>query len=356
MTHPFKIRMATAEDEPLLYRIFADVKGREFAPLGWSPEQLEPLLRMQYRARTLSYAETHPTAVDSILCLQDGVPVGRHLVERLPNCYRTIDIGVLPEYRNRGVGGWAIRQMQHAAALEGAVYRLRVDRANPALHLYERLGFLKASADELSYEMEWQPPRLAQAAEPPASAPAMDATQGVAFDRGEVIRRILAFVREIGLEVHLGPVPSNSFLPGIQVVRQGLRVDLGALKYPGDLLHEAGHLAVMSPALRNQEFPQTNEPAEEMAALAWSYAAALHIGIAPEIVFHEHGYRGQSETLLHAYRNGKFNGQPILWWHGLTTPELPGSPSIYPRMLRWLRAEAPCPTPMDPQPETAGVP
>jgi len=97
---------------------------------------------------------------------------------------------------------------------------------------------------------------------------------------------------------------------------------------------------VMTPEQRNEEFPHSSEPAEEMAALAWSYAAALHIGIAPEIVFHEHGYRGQAGELLQGYREGKLLGQPILSWIGLTTPELPGSPSIYPKMLRWVRENA----------------
>ena len=334
-------RRATAADEPLLFRLFATEKAQEFAPLGLSPEQLQPLLEMQYRARQMGYAQTNPAAVDSILCLEDGTPIGRCLAERQRDCYRTIDIAVLPKHRHRGIATWALRQMQQIAAFESVPLRLRVVKENPAQRLYERLGFIKASADELSYEMEWQPRHGAEGANAQLPAKTVVA-QGVEFDRADAIDRILAFVREIGLDVSIGPVPSNSFLPGIQVVRNGLRVDvdMDTLKYPGDLLHEAGHLAVMTPEQRNEEFPHSSEPAEEMAALAWSYAAALHIGIAPEIVFHEHGYRGQAGELLQGYREGKLLGQPILSWIGLTTPELPGSPSIYPKMLRWVRENA----------------
>ncbi len=333
------MRRATAADEPLLFVLFSAEKVREFAPLGLPAEQLQPLLEMQFRARQTGYAQTYPAATDFILCLADGTAVGRHLVERQPDCYRCIDLAVLSAYRNRGIGAWALRQLQQIAALEQAPFRLRVAKSNPALRLYGRLGFIKASADELSYEMEWQAPRNEAVSEKTELPRPVESAHGIAFDREEVITRIFAFLREIGLDVHPGPVPSNSFLPGIQIVRNGLRVDTRALKYPGDLLHEAGHLAMMTPAQRNEEFPHSSEPALEMAALAWSYAAAVHIGIAPEIVFHEHGYRGQSATLLHGYKQGKFNGQPILWWLGLTTPELPGSPSIYPKMLRWLRED-----------------
>ena len=331
---------ATAEDELLLLALFAESRAGDFAPLGWSDEQLRPLLEMQFRARQTGYAQSYPAATDMILCRQDGTPVGRLLLALQNGSYRIVDIAVLASRRKHGIATWALQQIQQAAAVEQLPVRLRVQKNNSALALYEHLGFMRVAGDELSYEMEWRPARSAQSNATCELPAAIETAHGVEFERSDVIDRIAAFLGEIGLDVHFGPVSSNSFLPGIQVERNGLRVDVETLKYPGDLLHEAGHLAVMAPAQRNEEFPGSNEPAEEMAALAWSYAAALHIGIAPEIVFHENGYRGQSATLLQGYRQGKLNGQPILWWHGMTTPELPGCPSIYPKMLRWLREDA----------------
>jgi ribosomal protein S18 acetylase RimI-like enzyme len=342
MAEQFKTRMATAEDEPMLFRLFADEKAREFAPLGWSEEQLRPLLEMQYRARQVSYAQSYPAAVDTILCLEDGTPVGRCWMERQPTCYRIIDMAVLPEHRNRGIGGWALRQMQQTATLEQVALRLSVTRNNAALQLYERLGFLRAGGDELSYEMEWRPATMSAASHKPPERIALYG--GIEVDRREVIDRILSFLRSIGLSIRLEPIPSNCFLPGIRMVSGGLSVDLEALLYPGDLLHEAGHLAVMPPERRVEEFPSSSEPAEEMAAIAWSYAAALQAGIPPEVVFHPDGYRGQAASLLERYRSGDCPGLPILWWVGMTTQPLPGSPSIYPRMLHWLR-ETPAQTP-----------
>lgn len=330
-------RRGTAEDEPLLFRLFAASKAEELAPLGWPEQQLRPLLEMQFRARQQSYAQTFPAAIDTILCLEDGTPVGRHLIERQANCYRSIDLSILPGNRNRGIGTWALRQIQQLAALESVTLRLRVQRTNPALRLYERVGFIRVSSDELSYEMEWRSPQAIGTGAQPDLANDIVVSDGIQLDREEVLSRIFAFLREIGLKVHFGPVASNSFLPGIQMVAGGLRVDTDALLYPGDLLHEAGHLAVMSPIRRLAEFPSSNEPAEEMAALAWSYAAALQAGIPAEVVFHEKGYRGHAKELLQGFATGNCTGLPYLWWIGLTTQPLPGSPSIFPRMLRWLR-------------------
>lgn len=341
MVETITTRMATAEDDEFLFKLFAAAKSGDFASLGLDAQQLRPLLEMQYRARHFAYAQEFPAAVDMILCLADGTVVGRHLVERQAKCYRTIDIAVLPEYQNRGVGAWALQHIQQVAALESVPCRLSVLKSNPALHLYERMGFLRMAADELSYELEWQPQRTAPSGLNAVMPTATETAHGVEFEREEAIDRILAFVREIGLDVHLGGVPSTSFLPGIHVVRNGLRVNLAALKYPGDLLHEAGHLAVMTPDERNCEFPESHDMGAEMAAQAWSYAAALHIGIAPELVFHEAGYKGHAAALLDGYRRGGHVGVPLLAWFGLTTIERPDSPSIYPRMLRWLREVAP---------------
>jgi hypothetical protein len=70
----------------------------------------------------------------------------------------------------------------------------------------------------------------------------------------------------------------------------------------------------------------------ELAAIPWSYAAAVHLGIDPEIVFHEGGYRGQAAGLLTNFALGVGPGVHLLVAAGLTEA------ASYPRMTRWLRA------------------
>ena len=330
-----QLRIATAADEPFLFALFAHDKSLEFAPLGWSSEQLKPLVEMQFRARQQSWAQAYPSAVDSILCLEGGEPIGRHLVDRQPDCYRIVDLAVITEYRNRGIGTWALHLAQESSRSESVALRLRVVRTNIALRLYERLGFMKIAEDELAFEMEWASPTRRHLEMPRQDR--RQCAEASATDREQICDRIYAFLREIGLSVQFAPLPSAGFLPGIQMIGGGLRIDLSALLYPGDLLHEAGHLAVMPPERRNAEAPCSNDPAEEMAAIAWSYAAATHLGLPAGVVFHPHGYKGQSSSLLHQFESGNFIGLPMLWWLGMTTRPEGETPSIFPGMLHWLR-------------------
>lgn len=328
-------RSATPADEPFLFALFAYDKALEFAPLGWSSEQLHPLIEMQFRARQQSWAQIYPAAADSILCLEDGQPVGRHLVDRQADSYRIVDLAVLPECRNRGIGACALHRAQEIARSESAVLRLRVTRTNIAMRLYERLGFAKIAEDELAFEMEWAPPTRRHSEAPPEDLrPSVESSE---MSWEQICDRICTFLREIGLPVQFTSLPFESFLPGIQMADGGLHVDFSALLYPGDLLHEAGHLAVMPPERRNAEAPSSNDPAEEMAAIAWSYAAAIHLSIPPEVVFHPHGYKGQASWLLQQFQSGNCIGLPVLWWLGMTTRPEGETPSIFPKMLSWLR-------------------
>jgi hypothetical protein len=146
-----------------------------------------------------------------------------------------------------------------------------------------------------------------------------------------VTNQIAGFLTEIGLEVCAGEIPGQTFLPGIHVTRGALVIDEATLAHPGDLLHEAGHLAVTSAARRNSIDGDTGEDGgEEMAAIAWSYAAAVHLGLPPGELFHAAGYRGDSASLIENFEAGRYVGVSLLKWIGLTS-------DAYPEMTRWLR-------------------
>jgi hypothetical protein len=82
---------------------------------------------------------------------------------------------------------------------------------------------------------------------------------------------IAGFLRAIGLEVAAGSAPERTVVPGIWIEQGALLVDEARLLFPGDLLHEAGHLAVMAPLRRAQATGDVGgDPAEEMLAIAWS--------------------------------------------------------------------------------------
>ncbi|WCT14071.1 hypothetical protein [Mucilaginibacter jinjuensis] len=131
----------------------------------------------------------------------------------------------------------------------------------------------------------------------------------------------LPFLEAIGIDYSLETINEDTFLPGLKLRSGTLVIDTEKLLYPGDVLHEAGHLACVPPEVRESlsDTIENNDAnaAVEMMALAWSYAAALHLGIDPYIVFHEHGYKGGAKGIVEGYQNGNIMGIPMLQIYGL---------------------------------------
>ncbi|UOQ74488.1 hypothetical protein [Hymenobacter cellulosilyticus] len=148
---------------------------------------------------------------------------------------------------------------------------------------------------------------------------------------------LLTFVRAIGLQVREASLlGQETFLPGLLIDKGTLVVDRERLLYPGDILHEAGHIALTPAAERHLLSANITEnnpekEGEELGVLAWTYAAALALALPAEVVFHPQGYKNQSEWLIEHFRTGGTMGLPLLVWMGLTTN------AEFPRMARWLR-------------------
>ncbi|MCL9805257.1 hypothetical protein NAT51_06980 [Flavobacterium amniphilum] len=161
----------------------------------------------------------------------------------------------------------------------------------------------------------------------------------------EEITKIFNFLSEIGIEIREEKLENDTFLPGLTLKSNAVVVDLEKLKYPGDLLHEAGHIAVTSPENRSRigtpEMDQNwPDGGEEMAAILWSYAAALHLNLPLEFVFHPDGYKNESEWLISNFEKENYVGLPFLEWIGLTYGKenaIKNDTSPFPVMQKWIR-------------------
>ena len=152
-------------------------------------------------------------------------------------------------------------------------------------------------------------------------------------------------MRGIGLRVIEGPLQAPAFLPGIEIRCGELVVDRLRLQWPADVLHEAGHLAVMPASLRALQSGNLHDcedvpHAGEAEAMAWAYAAACAIGLPAEALFHAGGYRGWGRQLALTFACGVYPGLHGLSEAGMALgirqAESAGVPA-YPHMLRWLR-------------------
>src|SRR3974377_1111326 len=97
------LRSAHAGDEEFLFKLYASTRESEFAALGLSRAQLEPLLRMQFAAQKQWYQTAYPGS-DYYIATMEGAPIGRMVVKRSPDAVLLVDIALLPEHRGQGTG------------------------------------------------------------------------------------------------------------------------------------------------------------------------------------------------------------------------------------------------------------
>lgn len=151
--------------------------------------------------------------------------------------------------------------------------------------------------------------------------------------------RLARFVEGVGIPVRAVSLPDPTFLPGLDIRYGELLIDEERLLYPGDILHEAGHIAVSDTDERQKEKLDPT-PGDEMATIAWSWAALCHLGLKPEVVFHPEGYKGDAAALIENFSTGHCIGVPLLQLYGLSyEPRLAAEEGVapYPHMLRWMR-------------------
>jgi ribosomal protein S18 acetylase RimI-like enzyme len=134
------LRPADPGDEELLYRIYASTRAEEIAPVPWDDAQKEAFLRAQFDAQARWYEDHYVGASRSVVLIDDEA-CGRFYVYRGGTEIRIMDIALLPEHRGNGVGSSLLHDLLVEADAEGKRVTIHVERLNPALRLYERLGF-----------------------------------------------------------------------------------------------------------------------------------------------------------------------------------------------------------------------
>jgi GNAT superfamily N-acetyltransferase len=149
------LRPALAADEAFLYRVFTSTR-EELRLVDWDDDPKAALLTMQFSAQRSAYRQGFPGSGYDVILIGDQ-PVGRLFVHRDADAIRIVDLGLLPEYRNRGIGGAILKAVLNEAAEAGKPVRLHVESFNRALKLYERLGLRPVRIDGIHVEMEWDP-------------------------------------------------------------------------------------------------------------------------------------------------------------------------------------------------------
>lgn len=155
MRESISFRPETDADHDFLLRLYASTRAAEMAVVPWTDEEKDRFVRMQFFAQSKHYKESYDA--DWRIILKDGEPIGRLYLTRLGNDLRIIDITLAPEIRGQGIGRMLLEEIMAEAASRGEKVSIHVEHFNPALRLYERLGFQQVSTYGVYFLMEWSP-------------------------------------------------------------------------------------------------------------------------------------------------------------------------------------------------------
>lgn len=138
-----ELRRATPEDAEFLLDVYASTRADEMALVNWDEATKRAFLKSQSEAQRRDYESNYPDA-DHQVVLVDGQRAGRIWVWRDDAEIHLLDIALLPEFQNRGVGTILLGRLIEESEATRVPLRHTVFLYNAdAARFYERLGFKK---------------------------------------------------------------------------------------------------------------------------------------------------------------------------------------------------------------------
>lgn len=149
-------RVIEDSDLDFLRSLYATTRAEEMSIVPWSKEQKDAFLSDQFDAQHHYYTAQFPKA-SFLVVGRNGVDVGRVYLDRREHELRLIDIALMPEFRGQGLGTALLMEIFNECRFSAIATRIHVEKNNPAMRLYLRLGF-KPVHDQGVYDLlEWSP-------------------------------------------------------------------------------------------------------------------------------------------------------------------------------------------------------
>ena len=155
------LRPVNDADSDFLLQLYASTRADEMALVDWSEQQKFEFLHMQFNAQSSYYFEQFAAASFDVIEL-DGKPVGRLYVDERADELRVIDIALMPEFRQQGIGAYYMQSILDRAAASGRAVGIHVEKNNPAMRLYDRLGFEQIEDKGVYWFMRCKPAKADQ--------------------------------------------------------------------------------------------------------------------------------------------------------------------------------------------------
>lgn len=157
MQQGYSLRAETADDDAFLLALFVSTREAEMEQvLHWTAEQKQTFLAQQFAAQRHHY-RTQIAGCSFEVIERHGKPVGRLYLEVRETQIHIVDIALVPESRAQGLGRALIEAFIGTAARSDRGVGIFVEKNNPALGLYRRLGFTEIRDTDFYWEMERVP-------------------------------------------------------------------------------------------------------------------------------------------------------------------------------------------------------
>ena len=142
-------------DMTFLQVVYGNTRTDIHNNLALTAEQKNVFLQHQFHAQHTHY-QSHYKGANFDLVLLKKKPVGRLYIHRQKEEIRIIDIALLPDYQNQGIGTFLLKNIMQEAKKDDKIVSLHVEKMNPALKLYERLGFKRKAEVGFRFLLEWK--------------------------------------------------------------------------------------------------------------------------------------------------------------------------------------------------------
>jgi ribosomal protein S18 acetylase RimI-like enzyme len=151
-----ELRPVSANDDQFLLAIYTSTREDELSQAEWIEGQKEMFVRWQFDLQRREYDARFPDAAYHVI-LVDQLPAGRIWIGSDDEQIRLLDIALLPEFQNRGVGTTLLRQlMEYAGKMGKALRHMVFVLNNNGKRFYERLGFVTIEDLGAYQHMEWR--------------------------------------------------------------------------------------------------------------------------------------------------------------------------------------------------------
>lgn len=149
-------RSIQEKDFPFLKKVYRSTRENELDMTDWSEEQKSGFIDFQFNAQHAYYMNVYKDAEFQII-ESGSTGIGRLYLWETEHQIRIVDIAILPEHRRKGIGSKILSDLIRQSELSGKKLNIHVEHFNPALRLYERLGFKKTDDTGVYLFMERTP-------------------------------------------------------------------------------------------------------------------------------------------------------------------------------------------------------